>query len=356
MGSNIPLEGGVHAMGFTAGPAGADKTSQALSYHIYSCGFADNNCLRNGDPEKTDCPLCDSYAADAVNTRDGEVQQLGGGVFITEFGACTDSAACLAEIDRVTKVADSHGHSWAYWQFKYFDDITTVSGPLESFYDTAGQLQQAKVKALSRTYAPAIAGRPKQVRFSAATGAFRLRYTANQAALPTEIFANEEWHYPTGHVMSAFNATVKSTGNHTMEATATAGAEVDIAITRPYNGSTSGMYTSVDGDKLEWAVSDDAGSGGFTLITGANLTWWKQLRVVGDDGQVVCTLQMQDSDHGPHSCSLQQQDQNSLLFEYSLEIWKAKFAGHHEKVDTISVGTFGPLMQKRLAFTWIKDD
>lgn len=55
------------------------------------------------------------------------------------------SAACIAEIDRVGDAADSALHSWAYWQFKWFHDITTVSGPIEGFYTAAGDLQTAKV-------------------------------------------------------------------------------------------------------------------------------------------------------------------------------------------------------------------
>merc|ERR1711963_1232949 len=129
MGSNVPFVGGVHKMGATAGPAGDDHPHQALSYHIYSCGFADTHCDRAGDTHAVDCPVCDKFAVDAVSARSADAKRLGGGVFLTEFGACGESDECVAELNRVLGRAETALHSWAYWQFKYFHDITTVAGP-----------------------------------------------------------------------------------------------------------------------------------------------------------------------------------------------------------------------------------
>merc|ERR1711981_449598 len=119
---------------------GGDSAHQAMSYHVYTCGFADPSCDRNGNPRKADCPECDSYAADHINMRAQEAVKLKSGSFLSEFGACSNGKSCLAEIRRVATRADVALQSWAYWQFKYFDDITTVSGPLESFYDERGAL------------------------------------------------------------------------------------------------------------------------------------------------------------------------------------------------------------------------
>ncbi len=49
---------------------------------------------------------------------------------------------------------------WAYWQFKKYQDLTTASIPAttESFYTEDGELEMNKVRALSRSYAHAIAG------------------------------------------------------------------------------------------------------------------------------------------------------------------------------------------------------
>merc|ERR1719247_3730866 len=104
--SNIPVESGVHPIGFSSGPAGKDVAHQALSYHIYSCGFADTRCDRDGNTQKLQCDLCDKWASDAVNTRIADVKRLGGGIFLTEFGACTETDKCFAEIDRMTSNAE----------------------------------------------------------------------------------------------------------------------------------------------------------------------------------------------------------------------------------------------------------
>jgi endoglycosylceramidase len=49
---------------------------------------------------------------------------------------------------------------WSYWQFKKFQDLTTAASPAttESFYTEDGELEINKVRALSRSYAQAIAG------------------------------------------------------------------------------------------------------------------------------------------------------------------------------------------------------
>ena len=50
---------------------------------------------------------------------------------------------------------------WSYWQFKKYQDLTTAASPAttESFYTEDGELEINKVRALSRSYAHAVAGR-----------------------------------------------------------------------------------------------------------------------------------------------------------------------------------------------------
>ena len=167
---NIPVLGGVHSMGFTEGPAGNDTAHHALSYHIYSCGFAVSDCDENGDLPTAECDICDKFVSAAVETRTADIRRtsrlsrrginsirnsirnssgssnsdssnsgssnsggsssngsstlantdtataaaaVGGGIMITEFGACSGSATCLAEINRVTTRADAALQSWA---------------------------------------------------------------------------------------------------------------------------------------------------------------------------------------------------------------------------------------------------
>jgi len=354
---NIPVLGGVYSMGSTSGPAGTDVAHQALSYHIYSCGFATSDCDRNGDTKPGPCPVCDSFASKAVSTREADRKRLGGGGFLTEFGACSGSPQCLAEIARVTSQADEALHSWAYWQFKYNHDITTVSGPIEGFYKDDGTLQDQKVASLSRTYAPAVAGKPYFMKFDDLTGAFRLRYSTENFTwgLPTEIFLNEEMHYSgnaNGYVVSASNAATNANAINQVLATATSPGDVDIVITRPYAGATSGEIHTPDKDYLTWSLSSED-KPGFELSTSQNITWWKAIYVYADDGKLICSLTTQDGNHGPARCDFDQM--HDCLFDYRIEIWKAKFAGVHTHVDTIPSSTYGPLLNKRIRFSWLVD-
>lgn len=353
----IHFEGGVHPAGWTSGPARDRVEHQAMSYHIYSCGFA-TECDRTGDAP-ADCLDCDDFAQAAVTTRDADANRVGGGIFLTEFGACSGSQDCVAEIRRVLSFADSALHSWAYWQFKYNHDITTVSGPIEGFYKTDGSLQTAKVAALSRTYAPAIAGLPQEMTYEPHTGAFRLRYKVQQATahLPTEVFLNRELNYnSTEYITSCLNGTIQSNGTDLLHiAPSAAGVQVSVAVARSYKGAVMGTLQSADRDIINWAVSENATSPGFELSTAANITYWKSLKVFGDDGGLLCELSLRDSDHGPARCDLKSAQQHDLLFRYRIELRKAKTFGTPALVETIRFSYFGPLLAKRISFAWADD-
>eukprot|EP00746_Dinoflagellata_sp_MGD_P026988 gnl/MRDRNA2_/MRDRNA2_163583_c0_seq1.p1 gnl/MRDRNA2_/MRDRNA2_163583_c0~~gnl/MRDRNA2_/MRDRNA2_163583_c0_seq1.p1 ORF type:complete len:680 (+),score=90.93 gnl/MRDRNA2_/MRDRNA2_163583_c0_seq1:90-2129(+) len=359
--SNIAIPGapGVHAMGATSGPGGSDHAHQVLSYHIYSCGFADPACDRNGNTHALQCDICDKYASDAVNMRTSDVKKLGGGAFLTEFGACTETDKCFAEIDRMTSRAESAFTSWAYWQFKYFHDITTVSGPDEGFYTAEGALQSKKVARLSRTYAPIIAGKPNYTKFDASTGAFRLKYTTEPHTdkLPTEIFFNEDMNYKNSSFnVSVHGATYKKTAVNKLEVLADGSSStVDFAMVKPYAGVTAGTFTSSDNDKVSFEVTEVTAQGaGFHLELDPSLTWRKTIVVRGDDGQILCQLSVHDNIKSS-SCLLDGGKKHEMLFSYTIEIWKAKTLGSLRHIDTIQHTFFGPLLSKLIKFTWVKD-
>ncbi|CAE8700421.1 unnamed protein product, partial [Polarella glacialis] len=320
----LPVAGGVHSSGFTAGPAGA-----AMSYHIYSCGFALAACDKRGDPASSDCDVCDKFATTAVTKRQEEVTKLGGAAFLTEFGACSGSETCIAEINRIADRADSALHSWAYWQFKYYHDITTVAGPEEGFYHADGSLQDGKVAALSRTYAPIIAGRPELVRYDAKTGAFHLRLSTDAGTdhLPTEIYLNRKMNYPgQGFVVHALNATVEDQGDGPLLVTALArvpaGLQVDVVVTRPYSGPTSGTFAAASKDAIKWQV-EESSSPGFGLSVSEKSKGWRALKVFSDDGKLICALETSKGGTVAQHCSLEGKDRHGFLFQYYVEIWKA---------------------------------
>lgn len=128
----------------------------------------------------------------------GTVKRLGSGGFLTEWGAFNNYTINVQDTDNFLGVADSNLQSWSYWMFKGYGDYTTAAqARYEGFYDENGDLQQLKVKHMSRTYAQAIAGRPTLMNFNTETALFQLTYVVGSTA-QTEIYLNSQWWYPGG--------------------------------------------------------------------------------------------------------------------------------------------------------------
>jgi len=181
--------------GFDEGPGGPTYNDrQVYSYHLY-CAPVD----QNGNPRNIiECDAIDdlSFVTDMLN-----LKRIGCGGMLTEFGAMANATVSIESISALTSVADANLQSWSYWQFKLFNDLTTA-GPGESFYEN-GELEKNKVKALSRTYAQAIAGIPSLMSFEPSDSSFRLVYLIDPTAkAPTEIYLNEEYYYPNGFTVT----------------------------------------------------------------------------------------------------------------------------------------------------------
>lgn len=206
----VPTNGGiVNPVGFTSAPGGKKFDDRnALSYHVYCCAAGEKNCNHDtGDVVTSKNGECDNYVERVYDQRVKDYKRIGGGGFLTEFGACSNTQNCVNEITRVTSNADKHYQSWAYWQYKYNEDITTTSGSKQGFYHDNGTLQKKKVSALARPYATAVAGKPLLMRFSPFTNVFQLTYRTLRSveSKKTNIYASKELTYPYG-----YDAIVKS--------------------------------------------------------------------------------------------------------------------------------------------------
>jgi endoglycosylceramidase len=106
-----------------------------------------------GEPSTDLATECYAWHEKRIGTRKSDADRLGVPFFLSEFGACLTEAPCTQEIRQVTEVSDQYLASWAYWEFKKFEDLTTTAGVgSEGFYEPDGSLQSWKVKALARTY------------------------------------------------------------------------------------------------------------------------------------------------------------------------------------------------------------
>lgn len=107
----------------------------------------------SGEPEVSKAKECKEWHNKRIQTREKNAKDLGIPLIVSEFGACYGSDVCAREITQVADECDIALAGWAYWQFKYYKDLTTTAGTgSEGFYNKDGSLQDKKVKALARTY------------------------------------------------------------------------------------------------------------------------------------------------------------------------------------------------------------
>ena len=179
-------------VGFTSTPA-----KSFLNDHSYCCEIGPDICV-NGEPSLQNATtVCREFHKHKVEVRTLDAERLGIPLVFTEFGACSDSAACIQEILGAVTAFDSKALSWAYWQYKGYNDFTTTGSGTEGFFFTNGTLQDDKVKALSRTYFQAVQGKPLSIVFE--NGVFNGTFELNSGIkYPTEIYMNTQLYYPNG--------------------------------------------------------------------------------------------------------------------------------------------------------------
>ena len=128
---------------------------------------------KTGEPPLSKMGDCRKWHEKKVGTRSADAKRYGVPLFLSEFGSCLDTQACVEEINAVGDVSDKYLVGWAYWQFKTYGDLTsTAFDQSEGFYNKDGTLQVGKVKALSRTYMQATQGILTSMSFSTQTSEF----------------------------------------------------------------------------------------------------------------------------------------------------------------------------------------
>lgn len=164
-------------MGFDHVPGGESYINQsAISYHYYS------NVNFNVNWQ--------------VNSRIKDSKRLNSGMMCTEFGICVGSQAEFDDLENQLNVFDENYQSWIGWSYKSYGGIT---GDCGAVYDSDGKAKPAIVEKLSRTYAQAVAGRTKAMKFNNATKEFYLEYElCEECKGETEIYLNEDIHYTNG--------------------------------------------------------------------------------------------------------------------------------------------------------------
>lgn len=184
--------GKVFPVGFKTPPGGEiGSPRHVLNDHTYCCQMSAMECA-DGEPQIADASECLAWHEKRIGTRSSDAKRLGTPLMISEFGACLTDGPCTQEIDQVANVSDEHLVGWAYWQFKYYGDLTTSAGTgSEGFYNWDGSLQDYKVKALARTYAMATQGKLTQQSFDMTSSDFQMEFIADSTInAPTTVYLN----------------------------------------------------------------------------------------------------------------------------------------------------------------------
>jgi endoglycosylceramidase len=185
--------------GFTQAPGGPSYNDrQAYSYHIY-CPLKNESAVHTVINEF----VCGKVDDEFFTMRKKDVERLGGGMIMTEFGAEMDVTPQLLQIDQLLSLVDKYQQSWIYWQFKFYQDITTCCSG-ESLYDENGNIYMDKVKSLSRTYPQAVAGNSVEYKFNSFNAEFDMSYTASSSNSNTDtiIYFNYVSYYFQGIAVS----------------------------------------------------------------------------------------------------------------------------------------------------------
>jgi len=118
-----PIVDDLYAVGLNEGPGGsAYNSKQALSYHVYCLDVDDL-----GEPKNA--LLCHGIDSMLFDSKYAASKRIGIAGFLTEFGALSNSTSSSEEVAYITGLCDKHLQSWAYWQYKSYNDITTAARP-----------------------------------------------------------------------------------------------------------------------------------------------------------------------------------------------------------------------------------
>ena len=122
---------------------------------------------------------------------------------------------------------------WMGWAYKSFGP--SVSNSSDGVYNPDGSVRQEIAKKLARTYAQAVAGKTKAMKFSDSTAELSLTYDICVECGETEIYHSEAFYYPNGIVFES-----KPEGAITWEKT-----EKNRIVIRPANSTKSGTEVSI---------------------------------------------------------------------------------------------------------------
>jgi len=210
----LPILGGL-VWGTMKEKPGDDNEPQVYNFHSYCCVSGANACENGEASLKNSLNLCPKFHKNKFKTEmDNARNNLHVPMFVSEFGACSDSQACYNEIMNVVSICEENFISWSYWNYKPYGDHTTTAIQLveyEGIYNPDGTVQTIKEKSLSRAYVPYYQGLPIDFKFeegSSTNFETSFEYHSDIEA-PTVLFYNKDFFYGNGYKIEVINDETK---------------------------------------------------------------------------------------------------------------------------------------------------
>ncbi|MGL4948131.1 MAG: cellulase family glycosylhydrolase, partial [Mycoplasma sp.] len=199
----IPLFGGMFWGRFKKLPA-SEEYPQVYNVHNYCCWAGPNVC--NGKPEpdlKTSKKTCPKFHNRKVEKNKKDSKKLNVPLIVTEFGACSDTEACYNEIVSLVTACENNLVSWAYWNYKPYEDFTTSAIAMvekEGLYNKDGTIQEIKERSLSRAYVQYYQGEPLSFNFINENTSFKSTFIYDSNIREsTTIYFNRNFFYKSGY-------------------------------------------------------------------------------------------------------------------------------------------------------------
>ena len=210
----LPIFGGL-VWGTMKEKPSDDDTPQVYNIHAYCCVAGANVCSKGEPSLKDSLNFCNNYHNNKFKAEiENAKKNLHVPIFLTEFGACSDSEACYNEIMNAVSRCEENFISWCYWNYKTYGDHTTTAisqVEYEGLFNPDGTLQTIKEKGLSRAYVQYYQGKPIDFKFKEDSNTdFETSFEYHSDITePSVLFYNKDFFYSNGYQMDIIDDDTK---------------------------------------------------------------------------------------------------------------------------------------------------
>ena len=209
----LPIFGGLFLGSMDEKPAG-DDVPQVYNFHTYCCLSGTDTCAHGEASYDKSIKVCPTFHQKQFKKEIKTAKKLNVPMFLSEFGACSDSLACYNEIISVMKITEENFISWSYWNYKPYGDHTTSAIEMVSYegiYNDDGTVQNIKEKGLSRGYVMYYQGKPIDFKYQANSNTnFETSFEYHKNITePSVLYYNKDFFYKKGYNIQVINDDTK---------------------------------------------------------------------------------------------------------------------------------------------------